>query len=247
MSTVSETNKLSEVEINQKLIDYETSGDDNGAIIDSDDDETPPPPTHDEEDESDDDIIPPPPSHDEDDESGDDSEVDSEVDEENEDIVFDDGTETKNTVVESTTQPPITLSEDVEDDDDSDNEQEYNKLELDNYQNSLLDYHQSSISHNSEEISAMIKVIRDEKNNIIDDLHRTVPILSKYERTRVLGQRAKQIENGHNPFVRVADNIIDSYIIAVQELEQKKLPFIIRRPMPSGGSEYWHLRDLELV
>ena len=28
-------------------------------------------------------------------------------------------------------------------------------------------------------------IIRDDKNNIIDDLHKTVPFLSKYEKTRI--------------------------------------------------------------
>ena len=42
-------------------------------------------------------------------------------------------------------------------------------------------------------------------------------------------------------------SIIDGYIIAELELREKKLPFIIRRPIPSGGCEYWNLRDLELI
>ena len=242
MSSATESDNLSKIDINQPIIDDEEFNDNVGTVVDSDDDEVPPPPTHDDDD-SDDDEAPPPPTHDDDDEESDD-----EIHVNDEDVYSDDITSTK--IKDDSIKPsPITLSEDIgeDEDDDSDNEQEYNKLELNNYQNSLLDYHQSSISHNSEEIAAMAQVIRDNKNNIIDDLHKTVPILSKYERTRVLGQRAKQIENGQVPFVRVADTVIDSYIIAVQELEQKKLPFIIRRPMPSGASEYWHLKDLELV
>ena len=231
MSSAMESDNLSK-------IDDDEVDENIGVIVDSDDDEVPPPPTH--YDDSDDDEVPPPPTHD--DYSDDD---DDEVQLDSEEVYNDD----MMSPVISIKSPPITLSQNVDedDDDDSDNEQEYNKLELDNYQNTLLDYHQSSISHNSEEIAAMTQVIRDNKNNIIDDLHKTVPILSKYERTRVLGQRAKQIENGHSPFVRVSENVIDSYIIAVQELEQHKLPFIIRRPMPSGSFEYWHLKDLELV
>ena len=40
---------------------------------------------------------------------------------------------------------------------------------------------------------------------------------------------------------------MDGYLIAVKELEEKILPFIVRRPMPNGGSEYWKLKDLELI
>ena len=28
---------------------------------------------------------------------------------------------------------------------------------------------------------------------------------------------------------------------------KEKLPFIIRRPLPNGGSEFWKLKDLELI
>jgi len=47
--------------------------------------------------------------------------------------------------------------------------------------------------------------------------------------------------------VKVPESVIDGYIIAELELREKKLPFIIRRPIPSGGCEYWNLRDLEQI
>jgi len=89
--------------------------------------------------------------------------------------------------------------------------------------------------------------VRDTHNIIIDDLHKTIPFLTKYEKARILGQRAKQIDSGASPFVKVPDNIIDGYIIAEIELQEKKIPFIIRRPIPGGGSEYWNLKDLEII
>ena len=51
-----------------------------------------------------------------------------------------------------------------------------------------------------------------------------------------------------NPLVIPVDKkIIDGYLIAQLELQQKVLPFIIRRPLPGGKSEYWRLADLELI
>ena len=41
--------------------------------------------------------------------------------------------------------------------------------------------------------------------------------------------------------------MIDGLSIANEELLQKKIPFIIRRPMPNGSSEYWNIVDLELL
>ena len=93
----------------------------------------------------------------------------------------------------------------------------------------------------------MSVVIRNSDNIIIDPLHKTIPYLTKYERARIIGQRAKQIETGAKPLVKISENIVDSYIIAELELREKKIPFIIRRPIPGGGCEYWNLRDLEVI
>jgi DNA-directed RNA polymerase subunit K/omega len=41
--------------------------------------------------------------------------------------------------------------------------------------------------------------------------------------------------------------VIDGYLIALKEMEEKKLPFIIRRPLSNGASEYWKLSDLEFL
>ena len=71
--------------------------------------------------------------------------------------------------------------------------------------------------------------------------------MTKYEKARILGQRAKQIECGAKPLVKVPENIVDGYIIAELELQQKRIPFIIRRPIPGGAFEYWNLKDLEII
>jgi DNA-directed RNA polymerase I, II, and III subunit RPABC2 len=134
-------------------------------------------------------------------------------------------------------------------DDDSEYEDENYLQKFNNEinKNYIMEFHPECISHNYDEIAALSKVTRDDFNIIIDPFHKTVPYLTKYEKTRVLGQRAKQIECGAKPLVKVPENIIDSYIIAELELQQKKIPFIIRRPIPSGGSEYWNLKDLENI
>jgi DNA-directed RNA polymerase I, II, and III subunit RPABC2 len=35
--------------------------------------------------------------------------------------------------------------------------------------------------------------------------------------------------------------------IAKMELEQRRLPYIIKRPMPDGTFEYWRLSDLMII
>lgn len=143
----------------------------------------------------------------------------------------------------------MTNNDDYSSDNDSDlyDEDEFKKLDQELKQDYLLEYHQESKIHNFDEILSLAKVIRDDKNVIIDELHKTIPILTKYEKTRILGERTKQINHGNKPFIDTDENVIDGYLIALKELEEKKIPFIIRRPLPSGGSEYWHLRDLEVI
>lgn len=135
-----------------------------------------------------------------------------------------------------------------DDDDEDDNDDEYlQKFNHEINKNYIDEFHPECLIHNYDEISKLTMVIRDKDGIIIDPFHRTIPFLTKYEKTRVLGQRAKQIENGAKPFINVPENIIDSYVIAELELKEKKIPFIIRRPLPSGSSEYWNLKDLEIV
>lgn len=141
------------------------------------------------------------------------------------------------------------FSDEIPDDDDEDEDGEMylKKFDKEVNENYIVNNHPECAMQNYDEILAMTKVVRDSDNIIIDDLHRTNPFLTKYERARILGQRAKQIETGATPFVKVPENIIDSYLIAEMELQQGRIPFIIRRPLPNGGSEYWKVNDLENI
>lgn len=137
-----------------------------------------------------------------------------------------------------------------EEEDDEEEEEDVNYLQkFDNKMrdNFILDHHPEARTHNYEEVKALTRVTRDGRGIIIDPLHKTIPFLTKYEMTRVIGQRAKQLDSGAKSFAKVPINVIDGYYIALLELEQKKLPFIIKRPYPNGGVEYWNVSDLELL
>jgi DNA-directed RNA polymerase I, II, and III subunit RPABC2 len=143
---------------------------------------------------------------------------------------------------------------DVDDDNDEDdyeedeNDEDYLKKFDENIKKTIIeDYHPELKQHNYEEIEALCTVVKDDNGNIIDLFHKTIPILTKYEKSRILGERAKQINSGGKPFIEVEPNIIDGYLIALKELEEKKIPFIIKRPLPNGGCEYWRLKDLETL
>ena len=134
-----------------------------------------------------------------------------------------------------------------EDDEDEDDDEDYYE-KLDGVAERTLEkYHPESCFHNYDEIDTLTRIVRDSNNKIIDPFHKTLPIMTKYEKARILGQRAKQIDNNAVVFVKIEDNIMDSYKIAEMELKAKKIPFIIKRPLPGGACEYWKVKDLEIL
>ncbi len=80
-----------------------------------------------------------------------------------------------------------------------------------------------------------------------DSNHRTYPFLTNFEKTKIIGLRANQLSKGSVPFVAVPKHITDVKDIAKLELEQKRLPYIIKRPLPNGQFEYWRLADLLIL
>ena len=81
----------------------------------------------------------------------------------------------------------------------------------------------------------------------IDINHRTYPFLTNFEKTKIIGLRANQISKGSIPYIPVPKHVTDVKVIARLELEQKRLPFIIKRPLPNGTFEYWRLADLLIL
>ena len=137
--------------------------------------------------------------------------------------------------------------EEDDDDDDDDDENHLQKFDSELKKKYIASFHPESLSYNNEETESMSHVTRNDAGTIIDPFHKTLPFLTKYEKTRILGIRTKQLNEGAKPYVDVNPTIIDGYIIAQLELEHKKLPFIIRRPIPNGSSELWRLQDLEII
>tara|TARA_R110002074_G_scaffold254551_1_gene426890 strand:- start:1548 stop:2252 length:705 start_codon:yes stop_codon:yes gene_type:complete len=194
---------------------------------------------------------------DEDEEDNDDEDEDDDDDDDDEDNDFDDNIvenpdELAGEIVDEYKSSNLFGLDDsnispINSDVESDDEESLQKFDSEKRGEYVKKYHPECFTNNSTEIEILSKVTRDSLNNIIDDNHKTNPFLTKYEKTRILGQRAKQLNLGHPPLVDVPPNIIDGYLIANLELKEKKIPIIIRRPLPSGKSEYWKLKDLELI
>ena len=236
-------------------------------MSDSDDDFKPPPPSFPDSTEnppvvdgdndsgidsdSDDDYVPPPPPQEDDDdndESDNDSLAGSDVD-----VDPYNPKQSGNTDTDTFAQnfQSVDLSDDdISDGDDDDDEPDENYLQKfdDSLKaNTISSFHPELLHHNNEEVEALSRVVRNEQGIISDPLHVTFPFITKYERARILGERAKQLGMGAKPLVEVGADVIDAYLIALSEYEQKSIPFIIKRPLPNGGCEYWKFKDLESI
>lgn len=144
----------------------------------------------------------------------------------------------------------IDFSDNEDDDDDEEDDANDNYLQKFNESlktNVIAEHHPELIVQNFHEVDALCTIVRNADGIIIDPLHRTLPFITKYEKAKVLGERAKQLNSGAEPFVEMGDEMIDGYLIAMAEFEQKKIPMIVRRPLPNGGSEFWRLADLEVL
>lgn len=173
--------------------------------------------------------------------------IESQIDE---DELYEDAIEKKKTAKKRDTDVPEYVFDIGDETSDDEDDTEYGanylqKLGEEMKHDVILGYHPELVQHNYEEVEALSTIVYDELGVINDPLHQTIPFLTKYEKARILGERAKQINGGAKPFVDLGPEIIDGFIIASAELEQKKIPFIIRRPLMNGGCEYWKLKDLE--
>ena len=139
------------------------------------------------------------------------------------------------------------ISDDDDDEDDDYDENYLQKFDEKTQQNIISEYHPELQTHNYNEVEILARVVRDSDGNIIDPLHQTLPFITRYEKAKILGERAKQINAGAPIFVEVEPSVIDGYLIALKEFEEKKIPFIVKRPLPNGGCEYWKFKDLELI
>jgi DNA-directed RNA polymerases I, II, and III subunit RPABC2 len=93
---------------------------------------------------------------------------------------------------------------------------------------------------------------------VIEDFHETIgkykpeenitkPILTKYEKTKILGLRMEQLARNAPPYVDVDSKTFDPYKIALKELQEKKIPFMVRRTLPNGQKEVYRLEDMIIV
>ena len=88
-----------------------------------------------------------------------------------------------------------------ETDSDDEYEENMNKLEQDINKDMIFSYHPETKQINFKELITLSKVARNKQGHIIDPLHTTIPFLTRFEKAKILGLRAKQI-NHQNPLLK---------------------------------------------
>lgn len=185
------------------------------------------------------------------DEEEEEEELENEDEDEDEELASDDDDDEEK-LERAAAQPGMNFAFGEDDEDDEDDDEEEDEHYLQKFgegmkKNIIAEYHPEMQSHNSDEIDVLCQIIRDQDGRIIDPLHKSLPFITKYERTRVLGERARQLNAGATALVDVDSDTIDGYLIALKEFQEKKIPFILKRPIAGNHIEYWKLADLEIL
>ena len=133
------------------------------------------------------------------------------------------------------------------DSDDAEIEDSDNMSGFEEVSNSDVSESNSSTGQEQSEIIIDTDIDLFMKNYSIKNNTKTLPYLTKYEKTTTIGMRAEQISEGSMSFLTTEEtqdltNVMD---IAEKEFELGKIPFIIKRPISNNNFEYWKLNDLK--
>jgi DNA-directed RNA polymerase subunit K/omega len=99
------------------------------------------------------------------------------------------------------------------------------------------------------------------KANVVDDVLKVMehlndtkiskPIMTIYEFDKIIALRTQQIASGAPLFINDITTDVKSNMelrqIALKELTEGRLPFMIERKLPNNKKEYYRVRDLDLV
>jgi len=73
----------------------------------------------------------------------------------------------------------------------------------------------------------------------------TIPVISKFERTALISQRASQIASGSPLTFRNEQKLTNPIELAKEEFRLKTIPLRVVRILPDGTEEVWHVREFK--
>ena len=108
------------------------------------------------------------------------------------------------------------------------------------------------------EIDKECEIIRNREIITKDILHKKVeitskdnqivigpPMLTRFEKARIMGARALQLSLGAPVFIEIPKNATTSLEIAMEELKQRVIPIVIKRTLPNGDYQNLPLDKFE--
>jgi DNA-directed RNA polymerase subunit K/omega len=94
-------------------------------------------------------------------------------------------------------------------------------------------------------------VFRNEVVENVKEPRITREYFTKYEYTALMATRAQQLADGAKPLVELTglktSDPLFVWNVAKREIALRKLPFLIRRQMPNGTSEFWSAQEMEVA
>ncbi|KAI0874329.1 RNA polymerase Rpb6 [Hypoxylon argillaceum] len=129
------------------------------------------------------------------------------------------------------------LDPEVPDDVDDD----FNRRGNEEEENVVISGDPSANANNTQKGPSANRSIKDKR--IPNEERTTTPYMTKYEKARILGTRALQISM-NAPVLVDLEGESDPLQIAIKEMNEKKIPLIVRRYMPDGYYEDWTCEEL---
>ena len=91
--------------------------------------------------------------------------------------------------------------------------------------------------------NTIILSLEETYNHYYKDKKKTRPIMTKFERAKILGIRSEMLSSGAISMTDVGE-MDNCYEIEKKELDEKKIPLIVRRYLPDGTIEDWRVCEL---
>lgn len=116
----------------------------------------------------------------------------------------------------------------------------YKKIRTDEIKGDITESQQKEIDKECEIIEKRETIRHDtvhEPTEIIADDDKVItgpPVLTRFEKARIVGARALQLSLGAPSFIEIPKNETTSLQIAIEELTKKLIPIVIRRILPNG-------------
>lgn len=81
--------------------------------------------------------------------------------------------------------------------------------------------------------------------------YQSLPIMTKYEFDQLISLRTTHLSRSALPLVPLPDDFriesnMDLRRIALMEMREGKLPYLVKRVLPNGKAEYWKIKQMDL-